>query len=75
MRDIEISIGHIVFDGVEVPDETAFRESLVATLTSLASAHAGPIGGGEAAELRGSPLSGVDDLGSSVARSVWGAVV
>jgi len=74
MRDIEISIGHIVLDGVDVPDEGAFRESLVASLTSLASGHEGPIAGGTAAELHGAALSGVDDLGTSVARSVWGAM-
>lgn len=74
MRDVEISIGHIVLDGVEVPDEAAFRESLVASLTSLAAGHDGPLCGGTAAELHGSALSGVDDLGTSVARSVWGAI-
>jgi hypothetical protein len=75
MRDIEISIGQIVFDGVDVPDEAAFQESLVASLTWLASAHAGPVVGGQAAELRGAALSGVDGLGPSVAQSVWEAIV
>jgi hypothetical protein len=74
MRDIEISIGEIVLDGVEVPDEAAFRESLVASLTTLASAHKGSIGEGCAAELQGAALSGVDNLGSRVAQSVWGAL-
>jgi len=63
-----------VLDGVDVPDEEAFRESLVASLASLAAGHDGPIEGGQAVELRGAELSGVDNLGASVARSIWGAV-
>jgi len=75
MRDISISIDEIVLDGVAVPDEAAFRDSLVASLTSLASSSSGDFSGGTAAELRGAPLSGVDDLGARVARSVWGSMV
>lgn len=74
MRDIEISIGHIVFDGVDVPDEGAFRESLVESLSSFVSAHEGPVAGGQAVELRGAALSGVDNLGPRVAQSVWEAI-
>jgi len=74
MRDIEISIGDIVVDGVDVPDEGAFRESLVASLTSLAARHDGPIAAGAAAELRGASLSSVDNLGAGVAQSVWEAM-
>ena len=74
MREIEISIGDIVFDGVEVPDAGAFRAALVASLTSLVSAHEGPLEGGAASELHGAALSGVDNLGADVARSLWGAI-
>ena len=75
MREVEISIDHLVVEGVEVPDEAAFRESLVSSLTALASAHEGPITGGAAAELRGEALSGVDSLGAEVAQSVWGSMI
>ena len=75
MREVEISIGHIVVEGLEVPDEAAFRESLARSLTALAERHEGPIAGGTAAELRGSAVSGVDDLGAGVAQSVWEAIV
>lgn len=75
MREVEIAIDHLVVEGVDIPDEAAFRESLVQSLTALASAHDGPIEGGAAVELRGSAVSGVDDLGADVARSVWRAIV
>ena len=74
MRDFEISIGQIVFDGVEVPDEAAFRESLAASLGALAAGHDGPLESGTAIELNGAALSNVGDLGLNVAQSIWGAI-
>jgi hypothetical protein len=75
MHDVSISIDQIVLDGVALPDEGGFRASLVAELTALASGHTGAISGGTAAELHGTALSDVDDLGTRVARSVWSSMV
>jgi hypothetical protein len=75
MREVSISIDEIVLDGVAVADEGAFRAGFVAELTALATGHHGGIPGGTAPELHGALLSNVDNMGASVARSVWASMI
>jgi hypothetical protein len=74
---VRLRIDEIVLDGVDVPDVGAFRTSLVAELSRLASGHQGTYPSGAAPVLVGTPVgpSTVDGLGAEVARSVWSSMV